>query len=58
VQDARSSEELVQEMARVCGGRVYAVIDLGDGKIVDNPVRHPHGREGWVVCSVANTTST
>jgi hypothetical protein len=48
VQEASSSEQLVVEMAKMCGGRVYRMVDLG-GKLVDNPVLQPHGREGWIV---------
>jgi hypothetical protein len=49
VEEATASRHLVEELARMCGGRVYAIIDLGGGKFVDNPVIRPHGREGWVV---------
>jgi hypothetical protein len=49
VDEAKSSRELVEAMAVMCGGRVYSMVDLGGGVIVDNPILKPHGREGWTI---------
>lgn len=49
VENAESSRTLVETLAKMCGGRVYAMTDFGGGKIEDNPILRPHGREGWVV---------
>lgn len=49
VEDAKTSTELMEALALACGGRVYSMVDLGGGKIVDNPILKPHGREGWTI---------
>jgi hypothetical protein len=49
VEEASTPEKLVEALALACGGRVYSMVDLGGGKIVDNPILKPHGREGWTI---------
>lgn len=49
VEDVSAPKELIKAMAILTGGYVPSQFEEAEGKLVDNPVMRPHGRQGWVI---------
>ena len=49
VEQASEPEKLIEALAHICGGKVPVMFQDSDGKLCDNPVVRPHGRQGWVI---------